>query len=76
MSDTPLTDKIQDKHALQWFGIHAPIDRAMDESNKMREHARSLERHANAMAEAIATYNQLKMFEAIIAWRAFVKENT
>lgn len=51
-SDTPLTDNVQNKHAMQWFGIHAPIDRSMDEANKMREYARDLERVARQMAEA------------------------
>lgn len=41
---TPRTDKVQSDHALAWFGLSAHLDRAIDEANKMREHARTLER--------------------------------
>lgn len=60
-SDTPLTDNVQNKHAMQWFGIHAPIDRSMDEANKMREYARDLERVARQMAEALKEFSQCNL---------------
>ena len=65
MSDTPLTDA---------EGIRLRISIASHQA--MVAFARVLERHANAMAEAIDRGDRDDALFALAAWRAFVKENS
>ena len=71
-SDTPLADKFSFKSDYIRED-YSPVD-CVDS-----EIFRSLERHANAMAEALDNYHSNFRHDAdkiLDAWRAFVKENT
>ena len=77
MSDTPLTDKLKRKQE----GVYiSPVDdsRLLQWGSEYLELARRLERHANAMAEALehTVFPSTEQQNVLSAWRAFVKENT
>lgn len=87
MSDTPLTDNDVIAEAARRAGKEGN-DRffaKLKEKEKQQRYVADLERHANAMAEALE-YLDIRvpllgkelvlLRQTLAAWRAFVKENT